>query len=124
MGQGIYHAIVYGAMIDDWLPHAENKQRWAALRGFSDPELQTSYEADREYVGFTVAVCDPGLAHFRRKPLLSGVCALDDLATVIAERQRRTLSEAREKWAAFAAHMSACGVTLPPARLLFVQDYD
>ena len=120
MGQGIYQAVIFGEIVTG------DKGYWKSVQAYPGKGLRTSYEASKDYVGFLVAVCDPGLADFEGVPLLFRVVVpLDQLGAWIEQNHAGPLAKARENWQAFVAHMAASGAgQLSAGSLLFLQDYD
>jgi hypothetical protein len=134
MGQGIYQAIVFGAIgpptetthenryteAADWYQAAEN-----AAEERRNVHFDSSYEAEPFYRGVTIAVSDECLARWWKVPAFGRfVIPADDLLGWITDHALPQHDRAIAAWEDIRTAGREAGVEVPEGKLLLVSDWD
>ena len=107
MGQGHFTGIAYGVLLDE-IPEDVAEAFYDLC---SDHDVRTGYESARDYAAIFVS----GGPYQSEGPTTRH---LEDLVSV------GSTPEVRREWNAFAKAAERIGVTLGPARMLWIADFD
>lgn len=143
MGNGYFHAIGFGCIlehVEDWLentaglpPESLVREVEQRLTDFFDHEeladiaLQSAEEARPDYLVILLATTNATQAGYWRVGKLPLECPipLDELISVwLAVIPLEKLSQAQQDWKKVCAAAKALGISLPPGRLIYINDWD
>ncbi len=143
MGNGYYHAIGFGCIVEhveDWLENTaglppdslarEVEQRLIDLpdqEELADIALQSAEEARPDYLVILLATTNASQAGYWRvgKLPLEYPIPLDELiSTWLALIPPEAFSQAQHDWEKVRAAARALGINLPRGRLIYISDWD
>ena len=123
MGQGNYYAVIYGIVVKDYteelLDELLDDSLAEPIKGEGSYEVSTSYESDKNYIGFIIVINDKWLSNWWGTGYIENILNYKDEIN----QHKKFIKKAKEHWDKIQGILHKHGIKDKP-EIMAIKDWD